>query len=469
MLSRIRVVRAARAVAWALSFATAASSMVHAQTSAVQTASPQAPGPATRVTFSDAVRIALKQNITLRQAQNVRALNATSVSQARNQFLPNLSLTASTSENVGRNFNQTLGQITDQSSQSVSPGISSNVTLFNGFANISALRQARLSEDASVSDVARARQTVVFTVASNFLSLVTLQEQQVVQERNLVAQQALEAQIQRLVTAGSKSIADLYQQQATVASAVSAVVTAKRSVELAKVDVIQTLQLDASQTYEFVAPAVDTTASSPGFKLDDLLARAFAERADLKADGVRVDVALEALKSSTATRWPTIGLSLGYNSSYSSLTNLGIFPQFEQRRSGSLGLSLSVPIFDRGSANIASQQSTIQADNARLTRERTRQTVALDIRRAFLDYQSAVDQISATQAQQRAADLALSATQQRYNVGAATLVELTQAQVAQLAAAVALVNARFTLVFQQSLMSYYTGDLDPSSVTFGRS
>jgi hypothetical protein len=50
---------------------------------------------------------------------------------------------------------------------------------------------------------------------------------------------------------------------------------------------------------------------------------------------------------------------------------------------------------------------------------------------------------------------------------AATLVELTQSQAAQVQAASALVNARYTLVFQQSLMSYYTGELDPTNVRLG--
>jgi outer membrane protein len=46
-------------------------------------------------------------------------------------------------------------------------------------------------------------------------------------------------------------------------------------------------------------------------------------------------------------------------------------------------------------------------------------------------------------------------------------VELTQSQAAQVQAASALVNARSNLVFQQSLMSYYTGELDPASVRLG--
>lgn len=461
-----------------LTFASAAlllgaSSRMAAQSSS-GVASSQATGataadPVQRIAFGDAVRIALRQNITLKQAENSRALSEASVSQQRMQFLPNLSFSTNTSENIGRNFNQTEGRIVDQSSQSLSTGLSSSMTIFNGFQNLSALRQARFSEVASSADLARARQTVVFTVASNYLSLVTLQEQQVVQEQNLAAQMALETQIDRMVKAGSRSIADLYQQQAAVANARSTVVTAKRSVELAKVDLIQTLQLDAGARYEFVAPEIDSASSAPAFALDELLSRATSARTDLRAVSSRVDAAAEALRSAGATRWPTVALSVGLNSAYSSLTNTSVAAQLDQRRAGSVGISMSIPLFDRGAASIASQQASIQADNAKLARDRQRQTVALEVRRAFLDYESAVEQLNATRAQQRAADLALTATQERYRVGAATLVELTQARAAQVSAASSLVNARYNLVFQQSLMSYYTGELNPENVRFGGS
>ena len=422
-----------------------------------------------RITFGDAVRIALQQNITLRQAENARALTAVTVQQQRNIFLPNLSLSTSTSDNVGQSFSQTEGRLINQNSQAVQAGVSSNVTLFNGFQNLSQLRQARLGESASTSDLARARQTVVFTVASNFLSLVTLEEQQAVQDSNYVAQQSQLLQVQALVTAGKRSIADLYQQQAAVALARSQVVTAQRSVELAKVDLIQTLQLDPRVNYSFLAPAVDSMATAPAITLDGLLASAFRERADLTAAKLRVDQAADALASSKSTRWPQVGLSLGYNTAYSSLTDLSFASQLNQRKGGSIGLSLSVPLFDRGAAKVASQQATVAVANARLADERQRQTVGLEVRRAFLDYQSAVEQINATRAQKAASDLALNAVSERYRVGAATLAELSLARAAQVSAASALVNARYTLVFQQSLMSYYTGALDPASVSFGRS
>ena len=61
----------------------------------------------------------------------------------------------------------------------------------------------------------------------------------------------------------------------------------------------------------------------------------------------------------------------------------------------------------------------------------------------------------------------LTATLQRYEVGKATLVEVTQARTTQVQAATALVSARYNLVFQQTLMSYYTGELDPANVKLG--
>lgn len=93
-----------------------------------------------------------------------------------------------------------------------------------------------------------------------------------------------------------------------------------------------------------------------------------------------------------------------------------------------------------------------------------RQQVALDIRRAYLDRNAAGEQLKAARAQVEAADQAVNATEQRYRVGASTLVEVTQARATQVQAQSALVNARYSLVFQDALMQYYTGDLDPGNL-----
>jgi len=428
-----------------------------------------APAPATLVTFDQALKLALVQNTGVKQAKNTAALSSASVTQSKLAFLPNLNVTANTAQDYGRNFSTTDWQIFNTTTNTLNAGISSSVTLFDGMKSVANLRSAQANEDAGEQDLSRAKQTAVFTVASNFLALVTQQQQLDVQQQNLTAQEALESQISQFVKAGSRPISDLYQQQATVASARASVVTTQNAVELAKVDLIQTLQLDPRGSYQFQPPALaDTAAVNAKFNLDSLLDRAFAQRPDLGADASRVQAAQQDVKAASASRWPTISLTGGYNSGVSSAADASFLNQLDQRRGGSIGVGISIPILDRGASQAASERAQISEDNAKLALSTQRQQVALEVRRAYLDYDAATQQLAAADAQQKAASLAVSTTLQRYQVGAATLVEVTQARATQVQAQSAYITAKNNLVFQQSLMSYYTGELDPSTVLSGR-
>ncbi|HEY8794660.1 MAG TPA: TolC family protein, partial [Gemmatimonadaceae bacterium] len=213
-------------------------------------------GAGTPITFEDAVQIALKQNITLAQAQNAVASDAASVRGAKLGFLPNLQLTTGGSQVYGRNFNETTGDVLNRNNQSLNAGISSSITLFNGLQNVATLHEAQKNQDAGELDLTRAKQTTVFTVASNYLSIITAQEQLEVQQENLASLQAQEDEIKKMVDAGARAISDLYSQQASTAAARLAVVNAQHDLELGKVDLVQTLRLDPKVTYNFIAPTV---------------------------------------------------------------------------------------------------------------------------------------------------------------------------------------------------------------------
>ncbi len=160
--------------------------------------------------------------------------------------------------------------------------------------------------------------------------------------------------------------------------------------------------------------------------------------------------------------WPDVTLSAGYSSAYTSVSPFSFDEQLDQRRGGSVGLNLSVPLFDRRSTANATRRAELRTQSERLTLENLRQDVALQVRRVQLDYRAAREQLTAAQAQQRAGDLALETVQKRYRAGAATLVELSQARASQVQAASALVSARYNLLFQRTLADYYLGELDPA-------
>lgn len=428
----------------------------------------QQPAPAAvagdTITFPNAIAIALRQNAALKTSENARAQSMNTVASRKQAFLPSLPLSTSEAQTLGRSFNQSEGTVVDQTTQSLNGGVSSSMSLFNP-ANMSALREARLNETASVTDLTRARQTAVFTVASDYLTLITRQEQLRVQRENLAALEAQEAQIQKLVSAGVRSISDLYQQQATTASSRSTVVSAVRDLELGEIALIQTLQLDPRGTYAFVSPPISLTSQALGASLNDLLDRAFAQRADLSSGQMRLAASAEAVNGASGGKLPVVSVSAGYNTAYSSATSLALSSQLNQRRGGSLSVGVSFPLFDRGAAATATEQARLQQDNARIALENQKQTIALEVRRAYLDFETARQQLAAAQAQQKAADLAVSTTQQRYQLGSSTLLELTQSRALQLQAASAVVSAQYTVVFQRALISYYTGEPDPANMS----
>ena len=420
----------------------------------------QATAPGAKIELQDAIAIALRQSVLVKQSENALASSTNGVSQARNAFLPSLALSTSSARSVGRAGTSTIGSST---SQSLNTGLSSSLTVFDGLRNVNELRQAKLDVTANSGDLTRARQTAVYTVASNYLTLATAEGQLAVQKQNLAAQEAQEAQLQTLVKAGARSISDLYQQQATTAASRASVVSADRDVELARIALIQTLQLDPRGSYDFVAPTVgDVSGRVPKYDLDSLLSRAFASRTDLAAEQTRVEAAAVGTKAAAATRLPTVSLNTSYNASYNSAAASALGAKLDQNRGGSLSLAVSLQIFDRGATSTAVQQARIQEDNARLALADQRQAVALDVRRAWLTLESTRQQLTVALAQQKAADLAVSTTQARYQVGTSTLLELTQARASQLQANVAVVNARNALAFQDALLPYYTGELDPA-------
>lgn len=422
--------------------------------------------PPRTITLEEAVGIALQRNTALLQAENATELNELAVRQARLQLYPDVSLNTRSSQNYGRNFSQEEGRIVNQTTEAVSAGVSSSVQLWDGGANRANLAQSRTVAVASELSLQRARQTVVFTVLSNYLALVEQQEQVRVRREALAAQEAQEAQVQIFVDAGTRPISDLYQQQAAVASARLALVQAERALALAEVELIRTLQLDPSGSYAFAKPAVtDSLITAPPVVYEPaayqaLLDRAYASRADLDAQETQLVAAQQGVNVARANRLPSISLSLGYNTTYNSASPVTFFDQFDQRRGGSVGVGISMPIWDRGATAVATERAEVQVDNARLALADLRQEVALQVRRAVLDRQATAAQLAAAAAQLRAAELALESTTERYQVGAATLLEVTQARATQIEAAAALVSARYTYAFQRALVDYYTGDLD---------
>ncbi len=420
------------------------------------------------ISFDEAIRIALEQNVLLQRAANVTELQAIAVDRSRMAFFPDLSFSSSGSQNYGRNFVSEEGRILNQTTEYVNFGVSTGVNLFNGFYDTATLKKSRYQLEASDLDYDRARQTVVFNVMSTYLTLIEQREQIRVQEENLESERQLLAQIEEFTRVGARPISDLYQQQALTASAELSVIEAQRLAQLSEANLIQVLQLDPFGAYDFEIPQMSNAAPvMQEYQLGNLLQNAFSRRADLQAGEMEIKAAEQDIKAARSNYWPSIGLRANYGSNYTTADErFGLWDQLDQRRGGSLGLSLSVPIFDRFNARNSIQQARVQYDNAKLELQGLKHDVALQVRQAYLDYITSEKTLDVTEKQERSAELALQAAQERYNVGAGTLVELADARARYVTAASSRISARYDFTFRKKLIDYYLGVLNPSEALF---
>ncbi len=414
------------------------------------------------ITLGEAVEIALDRSSEVRSALNSVAQRDVAVSERQMGFFPSLILTSGGTQNYGRYFSEAEGQILSQTAETVNFGASASVTLFDGLANVAELRSAGLERDASALGLERSRQKAVITVFSGFLQLVERREQLRVQRENLSQQEEQEAQIQTYVNGGTRPISDLYQQRATVAAARVAVLEVANTVKLAEVELIRTLQLDPLGEYEFQLPPepVAPTERSPRAELSDLLNTAFLMRSDLSAAEMQTSALEQSARAATAGYWPTVSLTARYNADYQSTSTLEFWDQLDQRRGGSVSLNFSMPVFDRLTTRHSVQRAELQIESARIGIDQTRQQIASEVRAAYQNYLTSFEQLIASTVQVEASVMALESTQERYNAGVATLLEVTQARTALVAANSGLIRARYSAAILEKLLEYYTGELD---------
>ncbi|MFH1008136.1 MAG: TolC family protein [Candidatus Latescibacterota bacterium] len=418
------------------------------------------------ISLGEAIRIALENNISLKQSSNQVAAGEISAQQAKADFYPNLNGSVSTSEGYSRRVDPTTGQTEARNAQSLGVRLSSSVTLFNGFGNVASLEKSKLDLAASEASFSRIRESIMFDTISQFLQV--LQDKELTQSEvgNLEAQRGQLERIEEFYKAGNRSIADVLGQRALIAQAELRVLSAERSLTVSKLTLLKTMDLEPAIEVEIVEPPpgqLDRFFSdqSPDDS-ERLLKAALTKRADLQARQMQIDAAKKQLRVARAGYWPALSLSADAGTGYGSQNESGGF--FDQLLDSSpnagVGLSLSIPIFDRSRTKNSIAQAEIQLANERLNQESLKQEVAFQIRQVVLDYQTAVKQLDVAEALVASARQAFEVTEAQYNVGSSTLVELAQFRAQYVEATHDRVKARTNLLLNQVAAEYVQGEME---------
>ena len=124
------------------------------------------------------------------------------------------------------------------------------------------------------------------------------------------------------------------------------------------------------------------------------------------------------------------------------------------------GVQLSVPLFAAGGAYLARQhESEIRARVADEELREAQDAAVRDVRLALVAAKTSFKRLSTTRQLVKHASESLDLARARYKAGSSSIVELTDAQLSQTSAAIALANAEYDTRVQMAVLDYQVGSL----------
>lgn len=430
-----------------------------------------------QITLQQAIEIALENNYLLKQAENNLDLANKNIISEYADFLPSLSSRLDGSSGEGRTQIEVGDQIRSINvvSNTIRGNIGGSIDIFNGFNNILTLRTSKMAKLSREESLQRAKENVIFNTATRFLQVLLDYQLLEIDMENLVTSQKQLEQVVAQVEVGSRPIVDQYNQEAQVANDELSVTQRENSLNLNKLLLIRQLQIDPTKEYEFTNPISDVENASISFidyNLQALINEALTGRSDIKSELADIDGLKYQLLLSKASLLPTLSGDFGLASSYGDQRRFNGEPvsfsdQFWDREVGkSVGFTISLPIFSNWNRISNIQSAEVSLKNAQLSLDNSKLQVIQEVTQSYNDYSSYIKQLEASDKSLVASEKAFETQQERYNVGASTLIELSQAQSNFVSAQSNYTQALYNLIFQEKLLDFYLGKLSGEDIEF---
>jgi outer membrane protein len=234
---------------------------------------------------------------------------------------------------------------------------------------------------------------------------------------------------------------------------------------------VRQLEIDPLGSYDFIVPDL-TLNDLPWMDINirSLVSEALSTRSDILSAEATILSLKYQMQITKNSLLPSLRASAGVSSRYSDQYSIGgnevSFSDqfFDQQVNRSLGLSFSLPLFNNWNRIYSIQSAEVQLKNAELNLDNSKMQVIQEVSQAYNDYSSYVKQLDASEKSLIASERAFQTQQERYNLGASTLIELTQAQSAFVSAQSSYTQALYNLIFQEKLLDFYLGKLKGDNI-----
>jgi len=382
--------------------------------------------------------------------------------------------------NASASYNSSKGKVLDQNTfrivegqtvNSGSAGIHSSVTLFSGFQKKNTIDRNLYSMLASIQNVEKLKNDLSINIALFYLQIIHAQEQLSVAENQLDLTLLRVTRTQTLVDAGSVPEGDLFEIQSQAAREELQVVTANNILEMSRLNLMQMLDLSAQTNFQVVVPDFSNIILADLVtSVDDVFSLAESVLPQIKAAEYNLKSSEKQLSIVKGNRSPTLSLSGGYSSRYSSSLTKPIpgssppafedYPLWDQLRDGVnsyIGLSLNIPIFNGWQVQTGVNNSKISLLNSQYQLQLAKNTLYKEIQQAHADAIAAHKRyISATKAV-ASMEEAFRYTEQRYELGLMNFVDYTTVKTRLTGAQSDQLQAKFEYIFKVNVLNFYNG------------
>lgn len=412
---------------------------------------------------------AKEHNIQLKQSVLNRESAELGSRQALALMFPDLNANVGYNTNFGRNIDPGTNTFVNEQVNANNFWVGSGVTLFNGLRLLNSFKQSQIDVLAATYDVQGLVNDISMNIASAFMQVMFNEEMlQVTRERLSSTNEQVE-RTRKMVDAGALPMGNLLDVESQLASDQLQVVTAENAILTATVALKQLLNLRSDEEFKIQRPPADLplddiTESSVG----GIYEKAMENWPQIKARETQLASAQRGERIAFASYTPSLRANASVSTMYSSafrdfdtetfeFNDIPYAEQMDRNLSQSIGLTLSIPVFNGLQARTAVKRSHLNRMNAELQLQDTRNQLYSSVQQAYNDAVAANRQFDASEKSVNAAERAFSYAEQRYVAGAINNMEFNISRNNLAIARSELLRAKYDYLFRTKVLDFYQG------------
>ena len=405
---------------------------------------------------------AIEHSISIKQQQNQRRQQELQLSTAKNSRLPDLSASMGQNFSFGRGLtSENVYSNTNTSNTSL--GVNTSVPLFTGFQIPNQIKLAKLNLEGATADLEKAKNDIRMKVAEAYVQILYDMELSDVARLQIDIDSAQVARLEAFVKNGKAAEAELSQQKATLANSRLTATQADNNYRLAVLTLTQLLELPTPEGFTIVRPDISEImglTGLAGLTPDLIYAEALGIKPEILSQQLKLKGYEYSIKIAQAANYPTLSLNGGLGTNYyttSGFESDGFGSQLKNNFSQSIGLNLSIPIFNRFKTRNNIRSARIDHENQQLQLENTKKTLYKEIQQVYYNALNAQTREKSSEEAVQSTKDAFQLMQAKYENGKATITEFNESKNNYLKSESNLVQARYENLYQHALLDFYRG------------